>query len=76
MNEEAGREIGGGLGEVLDVDTKAIASEQARFLRIRLSYLWTNLCEGELLCSVLRAIGRWWLSNMSELWDYATRVEG
>lgn len=35
MNEEAGKEIGGSLGEVVDVDAKAILSKQARFLYIR-----------------------------------------
>lgn len=34
MNEEAGREIGGSLGEVLDMDAKSITSDQARFLQI------------------------------------------
>lgn len=34
MNEEARRDIGGSLGEVLDVDAKSIVSEHARFLRI------------------------------------------
>lgn len=33
MNDEAGREIRSGLGEVLDVDVKAINSEQACFLQ-------------------------------------------
>ena len=36
MNEEAGREIGSVLGKVVEVDGKAIAAEQARFLRIRI----------------------------------------
>lgn len=35
MNEETGKEIGGGLGKVLQVDAKAFHSEQARFLRVR-----------------------------------------
>ncbi|KAL0005137.1 hypothetical protein SO802_012698 [Lithocarpus litseifolius] len=35
MNEEAGKEIGTGLGEISNVDVKAIASEQAHFLRMR-----------------------------------------
>lgn len=34
INEEAGMDIGKGLGRVVEVDSKAIASNQARFLRI------------------------------------------
>ena len=34
--EEAGLDIGKGLSCVVEVDSKAIASEQARFLRIRI----------------------------------------
>nr|POE76678.1 uncharacterized protein CFP56_76147 [Quercus suber] len=36
INEEAGQDIGSGLGHVVEVDCKAIASDQARFLRIRI----------------------------------------
>ena len=36
MNEEAGRAIGSVLGKVVEVDGKAIAAEQARFLRVRI----------------------------------------
>ena len=39
MNEEPGREIGGSLGEVLDMDAKSITSEQARFLQISVDLL-------------------------------------
>lgn len=35
MNKEAGLEISRSLGEVLNVDAKAIASEQAQFLQVR-----------------------------------------
>ena len=35
INEEAGRDIGQGIGRVIDMDNKAIASDQARFLRVR-----------------------------------------
>ncbi|XP_075643181.1 uncharacterized protein At4g02000-like [Castanea sativa] len=35
INEEARKDIGGGIGRVLEVDCKAIAAGQARFLRIR-----------------------------------------
>ena len=35
MNVEVGRDIGGGIGNVLEVDCKAITSDQARFLRVR-----------------------------------------
>ena len=36
INEKAGKDIGGIIGRVLEVDCKAIAANQARFLRIRL----------------------------------------
>ena len=36
MNDEVGREIRSGLGEVLDVVVKAINSEQAHFLQVRI----------------------------------------
>ena len=32
--EEVGRDIGSGLGEVLEVDLKAFSSNQARFIRV------------------------------------------
>ena len=35
INEEARKDIGGGIGRVLEVDCKAIAADQARFLQIR-----------------------------------------
>nr|POF24468.1 uncharacterized protein CFP56_10684 [Quercus suber] len=35
FSEEVGNDIGKGLGRVVEVDTKAIASDQARFLRVR-----------------------------------------
>ncbi|XP_050249322.1 uncharacterized protein LOC126696683 [Quercus robur] len=35
INEEARKDIGGGIRRVLEVDCKAIATDQARFLRIR-----------------------------------------
>ena len=34
INEEAGRDIGSGLGRVVAVDSKALTADQARFLRI------------------------------------------
>lgn len=36
MNEEAGKKIGSVLDKVMDVDGKAIAVEQAHFLRVRI----------------------------------------
>ena len=36
INEEAGRDIGRSIGELVEVDYKAFNSDQARFLRIRL----------------------------------------
>ncbi|XP_050290445.1 uncharacterized protein LOC126728703 [Quercus robur] len=35
MTEEAGHDIGRGLGKVIEVDSKAFKADQARFLRIR-----------------------------------------
>nr|POF24328.1 uncharacterized protein CFP56_27524 [Quercus suber] len=35
INEEVGKDIGRGIGRVVEVDCKALASEQARFLRVR-----------------------------------------
>lgn len=35
IDEEAGRDIGRGIGQVTEVDCKAVAPDQARFLRIR-----------------------------------------
>ena len=35
INKEAGIDIGQGIGRVIDVDWKVIASDQARFLRVR-----------------------------------------
>jgi len=35
INEAVGKDIGGGIGRVLEVDCKTIAADQARFLRIR-----------------------------------------
>jgi len=34
-NKEAGRDIGQGIGKVIEVDCKAIASNQPRFRRVR-----------------------------------------
>lgn len=36
MNEEAGHDIGKGLGKVIEVDYKAFKADQAQFLRIRI----------------------------------------
>ncbi|XP_075640356.1 uncharacterized protein At4g02000-like [Castanea sativa] len=35
MSEEACRDIGGGLGKVVEIDNKAFSSEQARFVKVR-----------------------------------------
>ena len=35
INEEAGKDIGERIGKVMEVNYKAIATDQARFLRIR-----------------------------------------
>lgn len=36
MNKDAGRDIGGGIGNVLEVDCKAIVSYQAQYLQVRM----------------------------------------
>nr|POF18755.1 uncharacterized protein CFP56_59889 [Quercus suber] len=36
INEEAGRDIGRGLGRVVAVDSRALTADQAKFLRIRI----------------------------------------
>lgn len=38
INEEAGKDIGGGIGRVLEVDYKAIVANQARFLQIKVEF--------------------------------------
>ena len=35
LSEEVGRDIGNGLGKVVEVDLKDFSSYQARFLRVR-----------------------------------------
>ena len=35
LSEEVGRDIGNGLGKVVEVDLKAFSSNQAHFLRVR-----------------------------------------
>ena len=35
ISEEDCRDIGGGLGKVVEIDSKAFSSEQARFVRLR-----------------------------------------
>ena len=35
ISEEASRDIGSGLGRVIEIDNKAFSSEQARFVRVR-----------------------------------------
>ena len=47
MNEEAGWEIGKGLGHVVEVDKKTFLSDQARFIRIRVELpLEKLICRG------------------------------
>ena len=47
INEEAGRDIGQGIGRVIEVDCKAIALDQARFLRVRVDMpLDKPICRG------------------------------
>ena len=38
LSEEVGRDIGNGLGKVVEVDLKDISSYQARFLRVRVEF--------------------------------------
>ena len=47
INEDAGRDIGSGLGRVVDVDSEALTANQERFLRIRVEIpLKKPLCRG------------------------------
>lgn len=47
INEEVGWDIGREIGSVVEVDCKAFASDQARFLRIRVEVpLDKPLCRG------------------------------
>ena len=51
--EEVGRDIGSGLGEVLEVDLKAFSSDKARFIRVRVELpLDKLLCRGGVVISL------------------------
>ncbi|KAK9993078.1 hypothetical protein SO802_022781 [Lithocarpus litseifolius] len=52
INEEAGLDIGRGIGSVVEVDYRALASDQARFLRIRVEVLLDQLIRRGNLISV------------------------
>nr|POF12425.1 hypothetical protein CFP56_44861 [Quercus suber] len=54
--EEVGRDIGSGLGEVLEVDLKEFLFDQARFIRVRVELLLINHYVEEELSPVLKEI--------------------
>ena len=75
INEEAGWEIGKGLGHVYEVDNKTFLSDQARFIRIRVGIPlekpihrggWVTNPEGFTRCELASSTNGWW--------DYATNV--
>ena len=43
LSEEVGRDIGNGLGKVVEVDLKALSSDQAVFYVLGLNFHWRNL---------------------------------
>ncbi|XP_075659208.1 uncharacterized protein At4g02000-like [Castanea sativa] len=50
--EEVGKDIGNGLGKVLDVDLKVFSSDQACFIRVRVELpLDKSLCQGGVVAS-------------------------
>lgn len=64
INEEAGWEIGKGLGYVVEVDNKTFISDQARFIRIRVELpLKNHFGEGDGL-QILRVIRYELVSSM------------
>ena len=76
INEEAGRDIGSGIGRVVVVDDcKAITSDQARFLRIRVEMLWINQ-SGEVHQSLVQKWIEYGLPfNMNAFWGSASIVD-
>ena len=75
MNVEAGKDIGGGIGKVLDVDCKAIDSDQARFLRVRVEVPLNKPLWRVLLSLTLKEIRCGLPSNMSAYRVYVSTVE-
>ena len=64
INEEAMRDIRQGIGGVIEVDCKAIALDQARFLRVRVDMLDKPIRRGPQY-SVRRVIRCGWLSSIN-----------
>lgn len=72
-NEEAGKDIGSGIGRVVDVDCKAISSNQARFHRIRVEMpLAKPIRRHQLL--VQKGIKFGWPFNMNDSWGSVSIV--
>ena len=74
INEEAVRDIGQGIGRVIEVVCKAIASDQARFHRVRVDMPLDNLYAGEPQYSVRRVIRCGCLSSMKAYEAYVSTV--
>ncbi|KAK7851769.1 hypothetical protein CFP56_040979 [Quercus suber] len=75
MNLEAGKDISGGIGKVLDVDCKATDSNQAQFLRVRVEVPLNKLYRGVLLSLTLKQIRCGLPSNMSGYKVYVSTLE-
>lgn len=75
MNVEVGRDIGGGIGNVLEVDCKAITSDQARFLRVRVEVPLSKPLRRALLFLALTVIQSGLLFSMSGYKGSVSTVE-
>ena len=56
LSEEVGRDIGNGLGKVVEVDLKALSSDQAVFYVLGLNFHWRNRYIEVVLSQVLKEI--------------------
>nr|POE52581.1 hypothetical protein CFP56_53036 [Quercus suber] len=73
INEEAGRDIGSGIGRIVTVDCKAISFDQARFLRVQVEMpldkpIQRGACTGQ-------GIEYGSPFNTNDSWDYVSTVD-